>query len=181
MKIVPTAIPDVVLIEPCVFEDDRGCFFESFNERAFTDALGLDMRFVQDNCSVSSRDVLRGLHYQIAQPQGKLVRVLVGEIYDVAVDLRRSSSTFRRWVGNRLTAGSRQTLWIPAGFAHGFSVVSDRAEVQYKATDYYAPQHERTLIWNDPSLAIAWPLSGEPQLSPKDRRGVSLADAEVFA
>jgi dTDP-4-dehydrorhamnose 3,5-epimerase len=180
MKIAPTAIADVVLIEPRVFEDDRGFFFESFNERRIGDALGIEAHFVQDNHSASTRDVVRGLHYQVQHTQGKLVRAIVGEIFDVAVDLRRSSPTFGRWVGVTLTAEQKNQLWIPPGFAHGFAVVSDKAEVLYKTTDYYAPEHDRTIIWNDPTLAIDWPVAGEPALSPKDAKGIRFADADLF-
>lgn len=180
MKTTPTAIPDVLVIEPRVFPDDRGFFFESFNERRIAEALGIDAHFVQDNHSASTRDVVRGLHYQIRQTQGKLVRAIVGEIFDVAVDLRRSSPTFGRWVGVTLSAAAKNQLWIPPGFAHGFAVVSAKAEVLYKTTDYYAPEHDRTIIWNDPTLAIAWPLAGEPSLSSKDAKGVRFADAELF-
>jgi len=180
MKITPTAIPDVVMIEPRVFADDRGWFFESYNERAFATALGMSAHFVQDNHSRSHQNVVRGLHYQIRQPQGKLVRVLSGEIFDVAVDLRRSSPTFGRWVGALISAASRQQLWIPPGFAHGFSAQSDQVEVLYKTTDYYAPEHERTIVWNDPALGIDWRVTGEPRLSPKDRQGAAFHAAEVF-
>lgn len=182
MKILPTAIPDVLLIEPQVYEDSRGYFYESFNHKVFADKTGMQPTFVQDNHSCSQQSVLRGLHYQIQQPQGKLIRVVVGEVFDVAVDLRRSSPTFGQWVGYRLSAENRQQLWIPAGFAHGFFVLSEVAEVLYKATDYYAPQHERCLLWNDPELAIAWPLTAEmPILSPKDQAGLPWKLAEVFA
>jgi dTDP-4-dehydrorhamnose 3,5-epimerase len=180
MRAVQTAIPDVLLLEPKVFGDARGFFFESYNRRAFRDATGVDAEFVQDNHSRSGRNVLRGLHYQVRQPQGKLVRVLVGEIYDVAVDLRRSSATFGRWEAIRLDAESKRMLWVPAGFAHGFLVTSESAEVLYKTTDYYAPEHERTLLWSDPALAIPWPLAGEPILADKDRRGVPLERAETY-
>ena len=161
--------------------DARGFFYESYNRRTFAQATGLDMEFVQDNHSRSSKNVLRGLHYQLRQPQGKLVRVTAGEIWDVAVDLRRSSPAFGRWTGLKLDAGSKRMLWIPAGFAHGFLVLSEAAEVQYKATDYYAPEHERTLLWNDPALAIDWPLAGEPVMTDKDRRGTPLERAETYA
>ena len=181
MRTIPTAIPAVLLFEPKVFGDARGFFFESYNRRAFRDATGVDAEFVQDNHSRSGRNVLRGLHYQVRQPQGKLVRVIAGEIYDVAVDLRRGSPTFGRWEGMRLDAESKRMLWIPAGFAHGFLVTSESAEVLYKTTDYYAPEHERTLLWSDPALAIPWPLAGEPVLADKDRRGVPLARAETYA
>ena len=179
MKITPTAIPDVRIVEPVVFGDERGFFLESFNRRALAQA-GLDRDFVQDNHSRSRRGVLRGLHYQIPRAQGKLVRILSGEIYDVAVDLRRSSPSFGRWVGVSLSAENKRMLWIPEGFAHGFLVLSEFAEVFYKVTEYYAPQCERSLLWNDPDLAIAWPACGDPILSEKDRQGVRLNQAEVY-
>jgi len=181
VKVAPTAIPEVLLLEPKVFGDERGFFLEPYNRRTFREATGLEPDFVQDNHSRSRRGVLRGLHYQIRQPQGKLIRTLSGRIFDVAVDLRRSSPGFGKWVGMELDAESMRMLWIPPGFAHGFLVLSDAADILYKATDYYAPQHERTLRWDDPRLAIAWPLRGEPTLSDKDRRGASLADAETYA
>jgi len=181
VKVVRTANPDVLLLEPKVFGDDRGFFLESYNKRAFREATGVDVEFVQDNHSRSRRGVLRGLHYQIRQAQGKLIRVLAGRIFDVAVDLRRSSRNFGKWVGVELDAESMRTLWIPPGFAHGFTVLSESADMLYKATDFYAPEHERTLRWNDASLGIAWPLSGEPTLSDKDRRGTPLAEAETYA
>jgi len=180
MQVIRTAIPEVLLIEPKVFGDDRGFFYESYNERAFADATGLRVHFVQDNHSRSARNVLRGLHYQVREPQGKLLRVTAGEIYDVAVDIRRSSPTFGKWAGVALSAVNRQMCWIPAGFAHGFLVTSDHAEVQYKTTDYYAPEHERCIVWNDRDLAISWPLAGAPILSQKDRNGLSLKQAELF-
>jgi dTDP-4-dehydrorhamnose 3,5-epimerase len=180
MKAVPTAIPEVLLIEPRVFGDARGFFYESWNARAFDAAVGKPVRFVQDNHSASLRGVLRGLHYQLRQPQGKLVRVVAGEVYDVVVDLRRSSPTFGRWVGERLSAENHRMLWVPEGFAHGFLVLSDRAEFLYKTTDYYAPEHERTLLWNDPALAIDWPIESPPQLKAKDEAGTPLARAETF-
>jgi dTDP-4-dehydrorhamnose 3,5-epimerase len=179
MKIVATAIPDVLLIEPRIFGDSRGFFYESWNRKAFASA-GIPADFAQDNHSRSGRNVLRGLHYQIQQPQGKLVRVTLGEAFDVAVDIRRSSPTFGRWVGFTLSAENKRMLWIPVGFAHGFAVQSDVAEVQYKTTDYYAPEHERSIAWNDPDLAIEWPLSGEPVLSARDAAGTRLRDAEIF-
>jgi dTDP-4-dehydrorhamnose 3,5-epimerase len=179
MKVTPTRLPEVLLIEPKVFGDARGLFFESWNEREFERA-GIRARFVQDNHSRSEKGVLRGLHYQIRQPQGKLVRVTEGEIFDVAVDIRRSSPTFGKWEGARLSAQSKTMLWVPVGFAHGFCVLSDHAEVLYKTTDFYAPEHERCILWNDPELSIDWPLSGVPTLSPKDAAGVRLRDAEVF-
>jgi dTDP-4-dehydrorhamnose 3,5-epimerase len=180
MQVTRTALPEVLLIESKVFGDDRGFFFESFNERTFAEKTGLRVHFVQDNHSRSAKNVLRGLHYQIRQPQGKLVRVTAGEIYDVAVDIRRSSPTFGKWAGIALSGANRRMCWIPAGFAHGFLVTSDHAEVQYKTTDYYAPEHERCIAWNDRDLAISWPLKGEPVLSPKDRAGLPLKEAEVF-
>ncbi len=180
MRVTPTAINDVLEIEPKVFGDERGFFFESFNERAFTQATGMTPRFVQDNHSRSVRNTLRGLHYQIQQPQGKLVRAVTGEIFDVVVDIRRSSPTFGQWVGLHLSAENKKMMWIPPGLAHGFSVLSDYADFLYKTTDYWAPQHERTLLWNDPDLAIAWPLTGEPILAVKDRAGKRLSEAEVF-
>ena len=181
MRITPTEIADVLIVEPRIFADARGFFLESYNRRAFRQATGIDVEFVQDNHSRSARNVLRGLHYQIRQPQGKLVRVTVGEVWDVAVDLRAGSATFGKWVGFTLDAKSSRCLWVPPGFAHGFLVLSDAAEVQYKTTEYYAPEHERTLLWNDPTLAIPWPLCGEPVMADKDRRGAPLAAAERFA
>jgi dTDP-4-dehydrorhamnose 3,5-epimerase len=180
MEKIATAIPDVFMIAPKVFGDERGFFLESYNRRNMA-ALGIDFEFVQDNHSRSAKGVLRGLHYQIRQPQGKLVRVVAGEVFDVAVDIRRASPTFGRWVGMTLSADNKRMAWIPPGFAHGFYVTSDCAEVLYKATDYYAPEHERSILWNDPALGIEWPLSGEPLLSEKDRRGLPLAAAEVIA
>lgn len=180
MNIIPTQVSDVLIIEPRVFEDNRGFFYESYNERAFADKAGIATHFVQDNHSRSTQNVLRGLHYQIQQPQGKLVRVVVGAVFDVAVDLRKSSPTFGQWVGTLLSAENKRQLWIPVGFAHGFYVVTEVAEVLYKATDYYAPQHERCVHWNDPDLAIAWSLTGEPIVSAKDQAGLSLKTAEVF-
>jgi len=180
MRATRTAIPDVVVLEPKVFGDARGFLFESYNRRAICEALGMPVDFVQDNHSRSARGVLRGLHYQVRQPQGKLVRVIRGAVFDVAVDARRSSSTFGRWVGTELTEDNHRQIWIPPGFAHGFLVLSDMADVLYKTTDYYAPEHERCIAWNDPAIGIQWPLDGEPKLSDKDRRGLSLAEAEVF-
>jgi dTDP-4-dehydrorhamnose 3,5-epimerase len=179
MRLTRTDIPDVCLIEPKVFGDERGFFFESWNRRAFA-ALGIDADFVQDNHSRSARNVLRGLHYQIEHAQGKLVRTISGEIYDVAVDLRRESPTFGKWVGFMLSAENRRMAWIPPGFAHGFSVVSETAEILYKTTDYWHPEHERTLAWNDPQLAISWPLTAPPLLAVKDAAGKNLAAAEVY-
>ena len=181
MKVTPCVISDVLLIEPKVFGDDRGFFYESYNQRAFRDACGLTLDFVQDNHSKSARNVLRGLHYQIKQPQGKFVRVVAGEVFDVAVDLRRNSPTFGHWVGEILSADNKRQLWIPPGMAHGFVVLSESAEFLYKTTDYWAPEHERCIAWNDPTLAIAWPqLSGEPLLSAKDAKGAAFLQAEVF-
>ena len=180
MKAIPTAIPEVLVIEPAVFGDARGFFFESWNERAFGKLVGREVRFVQDNHSASARNVLRGLHYQVRQAQGKLVRVVAGEVYDVAVDLRRSSPTFGRWVGERLSAANRRMMWVPEGFAHGFLVLSETAEFLYKTTDYYAPEHERTLLWNDAKLGISWPLEGAPVLKPKDAAGTPLEAAETY-
>ena len=179
MQVTPTTLPEVLLIEPKVFGDERGFFFESWNRRAFA-AAGIDAEFVQDNHSRSGRGVLRGLHYQIEHAQGKLVRVTEGEVFDVAVDLRRSSPSFGRSVGVVLSATNRRMLWIPPGFAHGFVVLSESAEFLYKATDYWHPQHERTLLWSDPALHIDWPLAGAPTLAAKDAAGMLLADAEVY-
>ena len=181
MKVTPTSIPSVLIIEPRVFGDTRGFFFESFNQRAFNQATGLDVNFVQDNHSRSSKGVLRGLHYQIQQPQGKLVRVVHGSVFDVTVDLRKSSPTFGQWVGVELTEDNNRQLWIPPGFAHGFYVLSDSADFLYKTTDYYAPEFECSLIWNDPTIGIEWPLNTQPIISAKDVQGKKLADAEVFA
>jgi dTDP-4-dehydrorhamnose 3,5-epimerase len=181
MKAVPTAIPDVLIFEPRVFGDERGFLLVSWNARNFHDAVGNDLTFVQDNHSRSRRGVLRGLHYQIKQPQGKLVRVVTGRVFDVAVDVRKSSSTFARWVGVELSADNHRMLWVPPGFAHGFLVLSDSADFLYKTTDDYAPEHERTVAWNDPSIGIEWPLETEPVLSAKDKLGVALEEAEVFA
>ena len=180
MRVTPTAIAGVLLIEPKVYSDQRGFFFESFNERTFAQATGITTRFVQDNHSRSVKNTLRGLHYQILQPQGKLVRAVAGEVFDVVVDIRRSSPTFGKWVGECLSAENKKMMWIPAGLAHGFAVLSEYAEFLYKTTDYWAPQHERTLLWNDPDLAIEWPLAGEPVLAAKDRAGRRLSEAEVF-
>lgn len=181
MKATPCTIADVLLLEPKVFGDDRGFFFESFNQRAFNEATGIAADFVQDNHSRSARNVLRGLHYQIQQPQGKLVRVVAGEVFDVVVDLRRSSPTFGRWVGELLSAENKRQLWIPPGMAHGFVVLSESAEFLYKTTDYWVPEHERCIAWNDPTLAIAWPqLDAAPLLSGKDAKGQSFLQAELF-
>jgi len=183
MKVFPTRIPEVLILEPKVFGDERGFFLERYNKRTFEAATGLDVEFVQDNHSRSMRSVLRGLHYQIKQPQGKLVWVVSGEIFDVAVDLRRRSPTFGQWAGFTLSAQGRQMAWIPPGFAHGFLVVSESAEVLYKASDFYAPEHERTLLWNDAGLGIDWPIpSGQnPLLAPKDCNGLPLQSCEVFS
>jgi dTDP-4-dehydrorhamnose 3,5-epimerase len=179
MRARQTEIPDVWIIEPRVFGDSRGFFFESWNRRAFAN-LGLDVEFVQDNHSRSEKNVLRGLHYQVRNAQGKLVRVIAGEVFDVAVDLRRSSPTFGKWVGFNLSEENRRIAWIPPGFAHGFCVLSDTAEFLYKTTDYWSPEHERTLAWNDPELAIPWPLTGTPILAAKDAAGLPLASAETY-
>ena len=178
--VTPTAIPEVLVLEPRVFGDTRGFFFESFNARDFAQATGLQVDFVQDNHSKSARGVLRGLHYQIEHAQGKLVRVVQGEVFDVAVDLRRSSPTFGKWVGVHLSADNHKQLWVPPGFAHGFVVLSESAEFLYKTTDYYAPQHERSLLWNDPALGISWPIDFEPQLAAKDAAGKLFADADTY-
>ena len=180
MQITRLAIPDVILIEPKVFSDARGFFFESFNQRAFNAATGTDYQFVQDNHSRSSQGVLRGLHYQIQQPQGKLVRVVQGAVLDVAVDIRKSSPTFGQWVGVELNADNHHQLWVPPGFAHGFVVLSETAEFLYKTTDYYAPEYERCIVWDDAALAIDWRYQGAPNLSAKDAQGLSLAQADVF-
>lgn len=179
MKVTPTSLPEVLLIEPKVFGDARGFFYESWNERAFA-AAGINAHFVQDNHSRSDRNVLRGLHYQIRQTQGKLVRAMAGSIFDVAVDIRRSSPRYGQWVGVHLSAETHNAVWVPPGFAHGFCVVSEYAEVLYKATDFYAPEHERSILWNDPAIGIVWPLSGAPLLSAKDANAAPLASAEVF-
>ena len=182
MNVIDTAIPDVKIIEPRVFGDERGFFFESYNEKAFNTAVGREIRFVQDNHSLSARGVLRGLHYQIQQPQGKLVRVVSGEVFDVAVDLRKSSPTCGRWVGVRLSADNKRQMWVPEGFAHAFLVLSEKAEFLYKTTEFYAPEHERCIAWNDPALAIEWPIvqGEEPVVSSKDAKGVRFENAEVF-
>jgi dTDP-4-dehydrorhamnose 3,5-epimerase len=181
MKVSRAPLPEVLILEPRVFEDARGVFFESHNQREFEATTGVYAAFVQDNLSRSKRNVLRGLHYQNPQPQGKLIRVLAGEVFDVVVDIRRSSPDFGKWNSIRLSAENRLALWVPMGFAHGFLVVSEYADVLYKTTDYYAPQHEHCILWNDPELAIAWPLGGPPDLSPKDLHGKPLKDAKVFA
>ena len=181
MQVIPTTIPDVLIIEPKVFGDERGFFFESFNQQKFAELTGVKSDFVQDNHSRSRQGVLRGLHYQIQQPQGKLVRVVVGTVFDVAVDIRKTSATFGQWVGCLLSDENKRQLWVPAGFAHGFLVVSEYAEVLYKTTDYYAPDYERSILWNDTDLKIDWPLEGEPIISAKDAQGKTFAAAEVFA
>ena len=181
MKVTQTSIPEVLIIEPKVFGDARGFFYESFNQKAFNEATGIDLNFVQDNHSRSTKGVLRGLHYQIQHSQGKLVRVTQGEVFDVAVDMRRSSPHFGKWVGMVLSADNKRQLWIPPGFAHGFVVTSESAEFLYKTTDYWYPEHERSLLWNDPSVGVEWPIGGEPQLAAKDATGKMLQQAEVFA
>lgn len=180
MRVSPSRIPEVLVIEPRVFGDDRGFFFESFNQNVFRAATGLDVSFVQDNHSKSAKGVLRGLHYQIQQPQGKLVRVVQGEVFDVAVDLRKGSESFGQWVGVHLSADNKKQFWVPAGFAHGFVVLSETAEFLYKTTEYYAPQHERCIRWDDPSIAIDWPIKESPILSEKDQLGLSLEKADIF-
>jgi dTDP-4-dehydrorhamnose 3,5-epimerase len=180
MKVLETALSGVLLLEPTVFEDARGFFFESYNQRVFQQLTGLSPRFVQSNHSRSRQDVLRGLHYQIAQPQAKLVRVVAGAVFDVAVDLRRSSPGFGRWTGAVLSAENRRLAWIPEGFAHGFLVLSDSADFLYETSDYYAPRHERCVLWSDPDIGIEWPLQSEPVLTAKDRAGVRLREAETF-
>ena len=180
MKATPGALPEVLALEPRVFGDDRGFFLESYNQRVFRETTGIDANFVQDNHSRSARNVLRGLHYQLKQAQGKLIRVVAGEVFDVAVDLRRSSPRYGRWMGQRLSADNKRMLWIPPGFAHGFLALSEFAEVLYKATDYYAPEHERCVLWNDSDIGIDWPLTGVPLISEKDSRGVALKRAETF-
>lgn len=180
MKVIETAIPDLLILEPKVFGDARGFFMESFNARSFQEATGLNVDFVQDNHSRSAKGVLRGLHYQIQQAQGKLVRVVRGSVFDVAVDLRRSSPTFGQWVGVTLSEENNRQFWIPPGFAHGFLVTSDSADFLYKTTDYYAPEHERSLLWNDPAVGVEWPLVGAPLLSAKDLAGKPLGECETF-
>ena len=181
MKVISTKIPDVLILEPLVFQDERGFFLETWNANKFENEVKVDTQFVQDNHSRSARSVLRGLHYQISRPQGKLVRVARGRIFDVAVDLRKSRPTFGRWVSHELSEDNHRQLWVPPGFAHGFLVLSEIADVLYKTTDYYAPESERCLIWNDPQIAIDWPLNHEPLLSAKDRSGTAFGNAEVFA
>ena len=180
MKVIPTTIPDVLILEPKVFGDARGFFFESYNKSVLAEC-GIHAEFVQDNHSRSAKNVLRGLHYQIKQPQGKLVRVVEGEVFDVAVDLRRSSPTFGKWVGMNLSASNKRMLWVPAGFGHGFLVLSEYAEFLYKTTDYYSPEHERCIMWNDSDIGIEWPIKIEPILSSKDKGGHALKQAELFA
>jgi len=180
MYIIKADLPDVLIIEPKVFGDARGFFYESFNARAFAETTGLQVTFVQDNHSRSANNVLRGLHYQIKQPQGKLVRVTAGEVFDVAVDLRKSSPTFGKWTGALLSAENKRMLWVPEGFAHGFLVISESADFLYKTTDYYAPAHERCIAWNDEQIGIQWPLTGPPTLAAKDAAGTRLSNAEVF-
>jgi dTDP-4-dehydrorhamnose 3,5-epimerase len=180
MQVVQTAIPDLLVLEPKVFGDDRGFFFESFNQRTFQNLTGVNAQFVQDNHSKSAANVLRGLHYQIEQAQGKLVRVTAGEVFDVAVDIRRQSTTFGKWVGVLLSAENKRQLWMPPGFAHGFVVLKDNTEFLYKTTDYYAPQHERCIRWDDPTIGIEWPITQAPILSGKDQLGLALSQAEVF-
>lgn len=180
MHIIPLAIPEVLVIEPRVFRDDRGFFFESFNSKAFDEAIGRQVTFVQDNHSYSLKNVLRGLHYQVRQPQGKLVRVIAGEIFDVAVDVRKGTPTFGHWVGEILSAENRKQIWVPEGFAHGFVAISDHVEVLYKTTDYWSPKNERCIIWSDETLGIRWPMDGPPIVSFKDAQGSTLQAAEVF-
>jgi dTDP-4-dehydrorhamnose 3,5-epimerase len=179
MKVICTEIPDVLILEPKVFEDPRGFFLESYSRKTFKEATGVDVEFVQDNHSHSKKHILRGLHYQIGRPQGKLIRVTLGELWDVAVDLRKSSGTFGKWVGFSLTGNSKQMAWIPPGFAHGFVVISEVADAQYKTTDYYSPKDERVLLWNDPEVGIRWPVAS-PVLNERDQRGTPLRQAEVF-
>lgn len=180
MKVIPTEIPDVLIIEPQVYGDDRGFFLESFNQKDFREKTGVNTTFVQDNHSMSLKNVLRGLHYQIPNPQGKLVRVVSGSVFDVAVDARQSSPTFGQWVGCVLSAENKRIFWVPEGFAHGFLVLSDRAEFLYKTTNYYYPQYEKTILWNDADLGIDWPLEVPPILSPKDQAGQPFKSVEVF-
>lgn len=180
MNVFATDISDVLIIEPCIFGDERGFFYESYNEKVFQEKTGIQPKFVQDNHSRSLKNVLRGLHYQIQHPQGKLVRVVVGEVFDVAVDLRKSSPTFGKWVGCHLSAENKRQFWVPEGFAHGFLVLSEEAEFLYKTTHYYAPQYDRTLLWNDPDIGIDWHLDGEPILSAKDKDGKRLKDADIY-
>jgi dTDP-4-dehydrorhamnose 3,5-epimerase len=180
MNVIPTKIPEVLILEPQIYKDGRGFFQESYNKKTFQNLTGIDVEFVQDNHSRSEKGVLRGLHYQIKQPQGKLVRVVRGAVFDVAVDIRKSSPTFGQWAGVELSEDNHRQFWVPAGFAHGFLVLSDNADFLYKTTDYYAPEHERSILWNDPVIGIEWPLTGEPKLSAKDKNGLLLQHAEVF-
>ena len=180
MNVIPTHIPDVLIIEPRIFGDDRGFFFESYNEKSFAEKTGISPKFVQDNHSLSLKNVLRGLHYQIQEPQGKLVRAVSGEVLDIAVDIRRSSPTFGQWASCLLSAENKRQFWIPEGFAHGFVVLSDSAEFLYKTTNYYAPQYDRVILWNDPDLGVDWQLKGEPILSAKDQAGKRFKKADLF-
>jgi len=180
MEVIETKIPDIKVLKPRVFGDERGFFMESFNHKTFHELTGVDVEFVQDNHSRSTKNVLRGLHYQMIQPQGKLVRVIAGEVFDVAVDIRKGSPTFGQWVGEYLTAENNHQLWVPAGFAHGFVVLSDTADFLYKTTDYYHPESERSILWDDTDLNIEWPIEGEPSLSTKDMQGTAFKDAEVY-
>jgi len=180
MKVTKTAIPEVLIVEPTVFGDERGFFYESYNERKWKELTGLETKFVQDNHSKSSKGVLRGIHYQIKHSQGKLVRVVAGEVFDVAVDLRKSSPTFGKWVGEHLSAENKKMLWVPEGFGHGFLVLSETAEFLYRTTDFYAPEHECCIAWNDPDMKIEWPVNSEPQLSEKDMSGSLFAEAEYY-
>ena len=180
MKATRLAIQDLILLEPKIFSDDRGFFYESFNQRQFDEIIGHPIHFVQDNHSRSVKNVVRGMHYQLQQPQGKLIRVISGAVFDVVVDIRKSSPTFGQWIGEILSAENKKQLWIPVGFAHGFAVLSDTAEILYKTTDFWAPQYEHCIAWNDVTLAIQWPIEGEVMLSPKDNQGVSFGDAKVF-
>jgi dTDP-4-dehydrorhamnose 3,5-epimerase len=180
MNVIPTHIPDVLILEPRIFGDDRGFFFESYNEKSFAEKTGISPKFVQDNHSLSLKNVLRGLHYQIQEPQGKLVRAVSGEVLDIAVDIRRSSPTFGQWVSCLLSAENKRQFWIPEGFAHGFVVLSDSAEFLYKTTNYYAPQYDRVILWNDPDLGVDWQLKGEPILSAKDQAGKRFKEADLF-
>jgi dTDP-4-dehydrorhamnose 3,5-epimerase len=180
MNVISTKIPEILIFEPKLFQDGRGFFQESYNKKTFQNLTGVDIEFVQDNHSRSEKGVLRGLHYQIKQPQGKLVRVVRGAVFDVAVDIRKSSPTFGQWVGVELTEDNHRQFWVPPGFAHGFVVLSDSADFLYKTTDYYAPEYERCILWDDPAIGIEWPIDGEPQLSSKDREGLLLQHAEVF-
>lgn len=181
MNVVATRIPEVLILEPKVFGDERGFFMETWNQKAFNEAVGREIHFVQDNHSRSSKGVLRGLHYQIKQPQGKLVRVSLGEVFDVAVDLRKSSPTFGHWVGEYLSAENKRMLWVPPGFGHGFYVTSETAEFQYKCTDYYRPEYERSILWNDSDIGVSWPITDSPNLSAKDRNGLPFRNSEIYS